>query len=162
MLVRLRSGGIALWLGVATALIGGTALAAGGGNGSKNFDTPSGVPNYFSNEAGPMIGGGAESRRGELYSGQAPRAAVPAASVPVPAASVAAAPAPQGRTHIAMAVPRGRAVVHGRRAAPVHHVALYGRAPSRGGHAQIAHTSGRTTHAAGKVRVTTTHRHARG
>ena len=51
-------------------LAGSSALAGDTANGAKNFRTPATVPNYFSNEAGPMIGGTAESQRGPLYPSQ--------------------------------------------------------------------------------------------
>jgi hypothetical protein len=137
----------------------GPALATDTGNGSKNFSVPSSVPNYFSNEAGPMLGPASETRRGELYSGQTAQA--PQATAPVAAAY-------RERQHIAMAEPRGR-VVRGRRGMPVvaHHVAVHGRAMTR----VVAHGSSRTraahvavssTHAVTKTRVSSTHRHARG
>jgi hypothetical protein len=121
---------IAVWLSVIAALSGQVALAADTGNGSKNFRVPGSVPNYFSNEAGPMIGGAAESRRGELYGGAAP----------------SAAPAPQPRSHVAIAVPqrvqrfevaRGRSRVSSDRRG--------------GGHRQVAHARS-TSHVA--VRAT--------
>jgi hypothetical protein len=146
---------------VLTAVLGtGPALATDTGNGSKNFSAPSSVPNYFSNEAGPMLGAASETRRGELYSGQT-------AQVPQATAPVAAAPYRE-RQHIAMAEPRGR-VIRGRRGMRVvaHHVAVHGRAVTR----VVAHGSSRTrathvavssTHAVTKTRVSSTHRHARG
>jgi hypothetical protein len=143
---------LAVWLSVMAALPAGPALAADTGNGSKNFSTPSSVPNYFSNEAGPMLGGAAESRRGELVAGQA------AAS---PAQPSAAAAAPQARQRVAMAEPKGRAVrgSHGARAV-AHHVAVHGRSTARvaahgAGHRHITHTASKTT------RVSSTHHHAR-
>src|SRR5579862_9014788 len=108
---------------VCAALLGifaaGAAQAADTGNGSKNFSTPRTVPNYFSNEAGPMMGPASETQRGPLYMSQtygspaAQAAAAPrpvAAPAPVPA-RVAAQPiaqpvAPRYR-QVAMAEPRG-------------------------------------------------------
>jgi len=148
MLLRSRTWRIGLWLGVAAALFGCPALAADTGNGSKNFNVPNSVPNYFSNEAGPMVGGAAESRRGALYSGQAPAAQPPRQTT----AMTAAAPQPRPRQHLAMAEPRGR-LIRGRRAAPgvTHRVAAHGRAPqrvvSRGG-SHVTHVASRTTHIA--------------
>lgn len=160
MRTLLRAAGIVVWLSVTAALFAGPVLAGNTGNGSKNFSAPNSVPNYFSNEAGPMIGGAAESRRGELYPGQA------AASPPQPAAVAAA---PQIRQHVAMAVPRGPAV-RGRRAAPLvaHHVAVHGRSTARvaaqgKGHSHVVYASSKTSHTATKTtRVSSTHHHARG
>src|SRR5258707_9459741 len=64
--VQSALGPIALWLSVMAVLTSEPALAETG-NGSKNFRVPGSVPNYFSNEAGPMLGGPAESRRVCLY-----------------------------------------------------------------------------------------------
>jgi hypothetical protein len=167
---------LAFWLGTAAILFAVPSWAADGGNGSRNFSVPSSVPNYFSNEAGPIIGGAAESRRGELYTSQAPaQRTAPVATAPVAAAPavavapVAAAPVPRARTQIAMAVPRGHAVQHAlphaRHVAPTHQAALHGRAPARGSsHAPVAHVSARTAHAPARTttKVSTAHRHARG
>ncbi|HTQ32532.1 MAG TPA: hypothetical protein VMI30_00075, partial [Stellaceae bacterium] len=120
---------VAVWFGIAAAFFAGSARALDSGAGSKNFNTPSGVPNYFSNEAGPMIGGAAETRRGELYSGQAPAAQAPVAAPiarPAAASAVAVAPVPAARQHIAMAVPRGHSA-RTARAASVRHAAVYRR-----------------------------------
>jgi hypothetical protein len=146
---------------VLTAVLGtGPALAADTGNGSKNFSVPSSVPNYFSNEAGPMLGPAAETRRGELYSNQT-------AQAPQATAPVAAAPY-RGRQHIAMAEPRGR-VIRGRRGMPVvaHHVTVHGRTVTRvvahgSSHTRATHIAVGSTHAVTKTRVSSTHRHARG
>jgi hypothetical protein len=94
MVFPARPASIALWLSLTAALSASPALAADTGNGSKNFHAPASVPNYFSNEAGPMLGGAAETRRGELYGGAAPAAGAPrshvaVASVPQRAARVA-------------------------------------------------------------------------
>jgi hypothetical protein len=163
MLVRSRARGIAVFLALTAILAGGSARAADTGNGSKNFRVPSSVPNYFSNEAGPMMGPAAETRRGELYSSQT--AQVPQA---VPQATAVIAPAPaRERQHIAMAEPRGR-LIRGRRGMPVvaHHVAVHGRPVSR----LVAHGSNRSraahvvssAHTPSKTRVGSTHRRARG
>jgi hypothetical protein len=180
--MRLRRGlwGIAVQLGVATAVVPIPALAFDGGNGSKNFRVPGSVPNYFSNESGPMIGGAAESRRGQLYTA-GPVAAAPRATAII-------APAPPARQHVAMVEPRGRAVVHagrhtssravhraaGRERTPRHvavrggghprsvHAAHASAHSARAGHTAhagaraAAHTSGRTTH------TVTSRRHGRG
>jgi hypothetical protein len=151
---------IALLVGLAAALVAGPALAADTGNGSKNFRVPNSVPNYFSNEAGPMMGPAAETRRGEIYANQT-------AQVPQAAPAVAAAP-PRARQHVAMAEPRGQAI-RGRRGASVvaHHVAVHGRSVTR----VVAHGSSRahSTHVAAKTRavskttrVSSSHRRARG
>jgi hypothetical protein len=148
---------IAVCLGVMAALPAAPGLAADTGNGSKNFTAPATVPNYFSNEAGPMIGGAAESQRGALYPSQAAGSA---------AASVAEAPQRAIRQHLALAEPHGRAIRG--RSAPVvaHHVAVHGHATayvaahgaSRG---HVVHAAtGKTTHPV--TRVSSTHRHARG
>jgi hypothetical protein len=159
----MRPSPIAVWLSVVFVLAGLPAQAADTGNGSKNFRTPATVPNYFSNEAGPMIGGAAESQRGPLYSGQT--ASSPPPPVREPAAVAAASV--RERQHIAMAVPHGRAV-RGRRGAPVvaRHVAVHGRVLSRAeahgvsrGHSVQA---ARATHTVTKTRVSNAHRHARG
>jgi hypothetical protein len=129
----------ALRLGMTVAFCTGSALAAGPANGSKNFDVPRSVPNYFSNESGPMIGGAAETQRGPLYSGQT-------AAVPAPAPAIAAAPM-RARQHIAMAEPRGR-FIRGRHDVPayVHRAASRGWAPphlAARGNSRVAHAAGR-------------------
>jgi hypothetical protein len=134
----------AFWLGVAAILAATPAIAADTGNGSKNFNVPSSVPNYFSNEAGPMLGPTAESQRGALYPSRtvaAPAVAAaavpsrpavaPVAVAPVASAPVAAAPRPRERQYIAMAEPRGR-LIRGRSAPVVaHHAAVRGRPVTR-------------------------------
>jgi hypothetical protein len=97
MVFPARPASIAFWLSLTAALFASPAFAADTGNGSKNFHAPASVPNYFSNEAGPMLGGAAETRRGELYGGApaapaagAPRSHVAVASVPQRAARVVA------------------------------------------------------------------------
>jgi hypothetical protein len=150
----------ALRLGVAAALLGGPAFAADTGNGSKNFRTPTAVPNYFSNEGGPLIGGPSESRRGELYPSQTATGAPPQQN------QVATAPPPRIRQHVAIVVPHGRAL-HGRRGTVAAHHAVHGRARSRvlargvsRGHSlhtvRASHSAGRTT------RISNVHHHARG
>jgi hypothetical protein len=166
---------IALLLAVTAVLIAGPARAADTGNGSKNFRVPASVPNYFSNEAGPMMGAAAETRRGELYSNQTAQAPQPQAAARITAA------APRARQHFAMAEPRGR-LIRGRRGTPVyaHHVAVHGRSLARvASHgssrtrathlASYTHTVGKAhmvgkSHAVGKAatRVSSAHRHARG
>jgi hypothetical protein len=154
MHMRLRPRRIALWLSVAALFAGGPALAADSGAGSKNFRPPPTVPNYFSNEAGPMVGGAAESQRGPLYSDQA--------ASPARETRPAAAATPRARQHVAMAEPRGR-LLHGRHAAPAlsRHVALHSISRMRAA-AHSTHTADKTTHAASKTRVSSAHHRARG
>jgi hypothetical protein len=120
-LPRIAVGRIALWLGVMAALSGQPAVAADTGNGSKNFRAPPSVPNYFSNEAGPLLGGAAESRRGELYSGAANPQQHQVAAIPVPprAARVAVG---HGRSRSVQERHRGRHLVAHAKASS-HHVA---------------------------------------
>lgn len=141
---------IALCLGLTVMLAAHSGHAADMGNGSKNFRTPVTVPNYFSNEAGPLLGPAAETRRGPLYSSAAP------AAPSLPASRVTAA-APRARQHIAMAEPRGRLIrgrggvrlyvrhvaVHGR---PVHHAVAHGSSHTRALHIAKA----RTEHVVGR------------
>jgi hypothetical protein len=119
-----RTRQIALWLGVAVAFIAAPAHAADTGNGSKNFRVPTSVPNYFSNEAGPLLGPTSETQRGPLYAHG-------------PAAPVAVAPRavtsfvegrPVIRQQIAVADPHIR-ILRGRRGERIvaHHVAVRGR-----------------------------------
>ena len=89
--VRNTLGPVALWLSVMAAVTGEPALAETG-NGTKNFRPPATVPNYFSNEAGPMLGGPAESRRVDLYPNPA--------TAPRQLDSVTASPRPRTR-HVA-------------------------------------------------------------
>ncbi len=123
-----RTGLTALWLGIMAALIAGPAGAADTGNGSKNFRAPPTVPNYFSNEAGPMLGPASETQRGPLV----PSGASVPAVAPRPPTSYVSAP-PQVRQHIAMADPHLR-VIRGRRGEPVvpRHIAVRGRPTERG------------------------------
>jgi hypothetical protein len=177
MLMRSPIWRIAFCLTFAAALLSGPAFAAESRNGSKNFDVPTSVPNYFSNEAGPMIGGATETRRGPLYSSQSyAGAAQPVAR----AATARVAPLP-ARQHIAMAEPRGRALrgrhaeaanVHRGASANIHHAVAHGRAPMhlavrrRAEHVRVvhaAHAGRRTEHAARRtVHAAAGHRHARG
>jgi hypothetical protein len=140
---------IALFLALCALLLAGPARAADTGNGSKNFRTPTSVPNYFSNEAGPMLGPGSETRRGPLYMSQTYGTPPPVARVEAP---VAAAPPPQYRQRVAMAEPRGR-VIRGRRGERVvaHHITVHGRSVTR----VVAHGSsrGRVAHVASRGHV---------
>ncbi|HXO03746.1 MAG TPA: hypothetical protein VN900_16910 [Stellaceae bacterium] len=152
---------IALLLGLTAGLLAGPARAADTGNGSKNFRVPNSVPNYFSNEAGPMMGPAAETRRGELYSNQT-------AQVPQAAPAVVAAAPVRARQHIAMAEPRGRAIRGGRAERVVaHHVAVHGRSVTRvvahgSSRAHSTHVAARTRAVSKTTRVSSTHRRARG
>ena len=103
MLERSRPRRIGFFLGLVAILTAVQARAADTGNGSKNFTAPRTVPNYFSNEAGPLQGPASEMRRGPLYTNQTYGASPAAAAVVVP----------RTRQHIAMAEPRGR-LIHGR------------------------------------------------
>ena len=100
MLLRSRSRRIALLLGLAALFITAQARAAETGNGSKNFSVPTSVPNYFSNESGPLQGPVSETQRGALYMNQ---------TYGTPRATAVA----RGPEHVAMAEPRGR-YAHGR------------------------------------------------
>jgi len=155
MLMRSRPRRIAFFLAATAALVAGPALAADTGNGSKNFNVPASVPNYFSNEAGPILGGAAESRRGELYAGQ---------TAAMPSAAVAVAP-PRARQHMAMAEPRGR-LIRGRGGRLVaHHVTVHGRPVTRvAAHGSLPTHSAHLARARAviKTRVGVTRHHARG
>src|SRR5579863_3577390 len=164
---------------VCAALLGifaaGAAQAADTGNGSKNFSTPRTVPNYFSNEAGPILGPASETQRGPLYMTQ---------TYGTPRAAAVAAPQPAApryyRQHVAMAEPRGR-LIRGRSARVVaHHIIVHGRVAMRAvahgsarGH--TAHAVVRAMHSVGRshpvgashaisraTRASTSHRHGRG
>ncbi|HWB50024.1 MAG TPA: hypothetical protein VG651_13010 [Stellaceae bacterium] len=158
----------ALFAGLAAAFLAGSARAADTGNGSKNFRVPSNVPNYFSNEAGPMLGGAAESRRGELYMRQT--YAIPRALQTAPAE------APRPRQHMAMAEPRGRLVrTHGARVV-AHHVTVHGRHVTRvaahgstrshsahvGARPHTVHAGHSTRRAVKATRVGSSRRHVKG
>ncbi|HTQ32861.1 MAG TPA: hypothetical protein VMI30_01720 [Stellaceae bacterium] len=121
MLERARSWRIGLFLGLVAALTAVEVRAADTGNGSKNFTAPRSVPNYFSNEAGPMLGPASETQRGPLYMRQT--YGTPAQTQ----RAFAAPPSRYARQHIAMAEPRGRLIrMHGRRVV-AHHVIVHGR-----------------------------------
>jgi hypothetical protein len=161
MLTRLRLLSTVLLLGLAVAFGVPPARAADTGNGSKNFSAPQSVPNYFSNEAGPMQGPTSETQRGPLYMGQT------YGSLQQPGARTAVIEASRYRQHVAFAAPRGR-LVRGR---PVvaHHIIVHGRPVyrivTRGSlHAHTSYVArGATTHASHTTtRVSSSHRHARG
>src|SRR5215469_6820609 len=109
MLLHSRPWRIALLCGLVVALVAPETRAADTGEGSKNFSVPGSVPNYFSNEAGPLQGPASETRRGPLYVNQTYDTSPAAAAVD----------GPRARQHIAMAEPRGRLirgrVAYGRR-----------------------------------------------
>ena len=139
------------WLGV-MVLFGGPALGETG-NGTKNFHAPPTVPNYFSNEAGPMIGGPAESRRVDLYPNPAaaPHQLDTATTSPWPRARHAVAAA-HGRTRVAARTRDGRHPPPAARGRTHTQVAARGGPPSRGKHAAPT----RTTH------ITNVHHRGRG
>lgn len=148
-----RPASIVLWLSLMAALFGPPALAADTGNGSKNFHAPAAVPNYFSNEAGPIIGGAAETRRGELYGAAAPaagasRSHVAVASVPQRAARVAA-----GRSRT-----RGRHEAHSTRKSAAAHPKLAAAHTKPRAHA-AAHTTA-NAHAAARATTRASASHA--
>lgn len=161
---------ISLLLGLAAVAAASPAPAADTGNGSKNFSPPHSVPNYFSNEAGPMVGPASETQRGPLYMSQTYGTPPAAARVmaPAPVARVEAPATPRYRQRVAMAEPRGR-VIRGRRGERVvaRHVAVHGRSVtrvaahgSRSGHA--VHVASHRHGGARTTRVSSSHRRARG
>ena len=167
MLIRARLPSIAVWLGAMAAFIAAPALAADTANGSKNFRTPAAVPNYFSNEAGPMLGGAAESRRGELYNVQANPQQHQVAAIPVPARAPRAAVA-HSRSGVARQTRhsgRHRVVHEARSRAGAHGVVR--EAHSRAGVHRIAVRNSTSRHAAAPARAKVTrvgsnHGHSRG
>jgi hypothetical protein len=162
MLLHSRPWRIALLFGLVVAFVAPETRGADTSAGSKNFSAPGSVPNYFSNEAGPLQGPTSETRRGPLYMNQTYGTSPAAAAVAVPRA----------RQHIAMAEPRGRLirgrgaykhggrsagyrVVHGRR---VYHAVAH--AHSRG---RVEHVSARAhTIAHSTTRVSSAHHRGRG
>ncbi len=146
MVFPARPASSAFWLSLTAAFFGPPALAADTGNGSKNFHAPASVPNYFSNEAGPMLGGAAETRRGELYGGVAP--AAPAAGAPRSHVAVASVPQRAAR------VVAGRSRARGGHEAPSHR--KLAAAPAKPG----AHAAARTTQAAARATTRTSASHA--
>jgi hypothetical protein len=167
MFLRSRPRRIALWLGLAAAFFCMQARAADTSAGSRNFSAPTSVPNYFSNEAGPLRGPSSETQRGPLYMNQT-------YGTPQPAARTVAVVVPHGRQHIAMAEPRGRSirgrVASGKRGRVVaaHRPAAHGRpiyhavahVAARG---HVEHVVARTHAIVRKpTSVSTAHHHARG
>jgi hypothetical protein len=76
MIFRPRRWAIVCCLVAATALEGASALARDMPVGTKNFISPNGVPNYFSNESEPFIGRGPAPREpGHVPVAAAPRQA---------------------------------------------------------------------------------------
>jgi hypothetical protein len=144
---------VALWLSVVVAFPGGSALAESTGNGSKNFRAPPSVPNYFSNEAGPMLGGPAESRRVDLYPNPAaaPRQ-VDSARTATPWPRTGHIAAGRGRVHIAAHTGGGRHPVTVTRGRTPTRVAARGGSPSHAKHSGPSHTT----------RVSSSHHRARG
>jgi hypothetical protein len=116
-----RTWQIALWLGAAVAFITAPAHAADTGNGSKNFRVPTSVPNYFSNEAGPLLGPTSETQRGPLYANGP-------VAVPPRAVTSFVAGRPVIRQQVAFADPHIR-ILRGRRGERIvaHHVVVRGR-----------------------------------
>ncbi|HML11123.1 MAG TPA: hypothetical protein VK432_09700 [Stellaceae bacterium] len=160
MLLRLSSWRVAVVIGFLAAVSAVGARAADTTAGSKNFAAPTSVPNYFSNEAGPLQGPASETQRGPLYMNQA---------YGTPGAAVA-----RGPQHVAFAEPRGR-YVHGRVAYDRHGRPIASRqigAHGRPVYRAVAHSSarGHATHVvahSGAVahhttQVSTVHHHARG
>lgn len=148
--VQSTLGPIALWLSVLVMAVGGPALAETG-NGSKNFRAPTSVPNYFSNEAGPMLGGPAESRRVDLYPNPAtaPRQLDTVTTSPWPRNQHVATG--HGRMHLAVNMRGGRHPAAARGHTRTH-VAARGGPPSHAKHPGASHTT----------RVSSTHHRARG
>jgi hypothetical protein len=184
MLLRSRPRRIALWLGLVAAFFSVDAQAADTSAGSKNFAAPASVPNYFSNEAGPLRGPASETQRGPLYMNQT-------YGTPQPPARPVAVVVPHGRQHIAMAEPRGRSIrgrvtsnrhgrvasdrhgratsdTRGRTLVAAHHPAAHERLV----HRAVAHVAarGHAEHAVARAHaavhkptsVNAAHRHARG
>jgi hypothetical protein len=122
------------------------------------------VPNYFSNEAGPLQGPASETQRGALYMNQTYGTQRAVATY-------------RGPQHVAMAEPRGR-YAHGRVAYDRHGRPIAARyTATRGSHGRpgyraVAHASarGHVEHAVAHSRVvahhptqvSSVHRHARG
>jgi hypothetical protein len=149
----------AVFAALAVAFLAVGARAADTGNGSKNFRPPSNVPNYFSNEAGPMLGGAAESRRGELYMSQT--YAIPRA----PQTAAVAVEAPRPRQRIAMAEPRGRVIRTRGGRVVAHHVTVHGRQVTRvAAHGSArSHAVSRSAHNSAKsTRASSSRRRGRG
>jgi hypothetical protein len=168
MHTRSRRLATAVSMAVITALAVGSAVAADGSSGSKNFTAPAAVPNYFSNESGPMLGGKADSRVVDPPNVSSvvpapPQSRVPAAISSAPASSYPAAAssssAPPSSYRAAKGYSRGHYTSHyasrGHRGAP-----------PTGRHFAIARTKGgshvvatRTAHATSRrAAKQTTHR----
>ena len=166
MLSRSSLRRIAVAIGLAAALFAVDARAADTANGSKNFAAPTTVPNYFSNEAGPLQGPASETQRGPLYMNQTYGAQRAVATY-------------RGPQHVAMAEPSGR-YAHGRvaydrhgrpiaarytiaRGRPVYGHAVYRAAAhvSARGHVEhaVAHSHAVAHH---PTQVSSVHHHARG
>ena len=167
MLSRSHPWRIALLLGLGAAFVAHQARAADTSEGSRNFNPPTTVPNYFSNEAGPLQGPASETRRGTLYMNQ---------TYGTQQAAAAVAAVPRAQQHIAMATPRGR-VVRGRMAHAhrgrvaysryEHHTVAHGRPVYRavahgGGRGRVERVVARTHTIVHKPTRVTTARHGRG
>jgi hypothetical protein len=130
---------IALWLSVMAVLTGAPALAETG-NGSKNFRAPASVPNYFSNEAGPTLGGPAESRRVDLYPNPANRAHQVDTVTAPPSARTRHIATRHGRVHLAAHARGGRHPAAARGHTRTHYAARGG-PPNHAKHAAASHTT---------------------
>jgi hypothetical protein len=98
--MRFRHLALAACIAVLTAAVNVPASAVEPAPGSKNFEPPSAVPNYFSNEAGPFRGGaGAETTYSNPPSNQGPVVVSPDA----PSRAAAAAPRRSVSRHAARA-----------------------------------------------------------
>ncbi len=158
--VQSTLGPIAVWLSVMVVLAGEPAFAETG-NGTKNFRPPASVPNYFSNEAGPMLGGPAESRRGDLYPNPAAAKGQLDTVTASPWARTRHIATSHRRTHLAAHTRGGRLPMAGRGHFRAHiaargpirtHVAARGGPPSHAKHVGTRHTT----------RVSSTHHRAPG
>jgi len=148
--VRRVLGSVTFCLIAVAACLSGPAMAETG-NGSKNFRVPASVPNYFSNEAGPMLGGPAESRRVDLYPNPS--------TAPRQVDTVTAPPSGRNR-HVAAR--HGRVHMTARTRAGRHQTVARGHAPTR-----FVVRGGPTSHpkhaaASHPIRVGTTHHRGRG
>jgi hypothetical protein len=141
--MRLRLLAVALLLALLAIPGAGAALAIETPEGSRNFNAPGYVPNYFSNEAGSFQGRASSPSYG----------AAPAYAAPAPRAGNVFVSGRHGRYRLVL---RGRgrgrryvAAAHGRTARHVAYAA--GRSP--GGHASV-HSRGGTPAASARGRTT--------
>jgi hypothetical protein len=81
---RLRLTALAVCVALAAGLAGLPAGAVEAPPGSKNFNPPANVPNYFSNESGPFQGGAAartaHTGAGPIFAAPAPRRTIATAA----------------------------------------------------------------------------------